>query len=190
VAYHAPDTADPLFVPTLLLDAVLTGAKGVNLWSSFRVPPPQRSARLYRALVERGVASSVSGAMLPTEHPFLYTVSATATEGTSLASVESALLEELDRVCREGITPAELARAKTQLSARLVFDDDSITNIAHQLGYFATVASVNVVAALPREIAEATLEQVAAAARLMLVPSNRTVGWFDPLPINAAPELT
>ena len=45
----------------LLLDAVLTGAKGVNLWASFRTPPPQRSARLYRALVNGGFASAVNG---------------------------------------------------------------------------------------------------------------------------------
>jgi len=67
VGYHAPSATDPAFFPLLILDAVLTGAKGLNLWSSFRVPPPQRSARLYRALVERGLASSVSGGVMPTE---------------------------------------------------------------------------------------------------------------------------
>ena len=36
VAYHAPAAADAGFFPALVLDAVLTGAKGVNLWSSFR----------------------------------------------------------------------------------------------------------------------------------------------------------
>jgi zinc protease len=179
-AFHAPATNDPLFVPALVLDAVLTGAKGVNLWSSFRGAPPQRSARLYRALVEQGIASSVSGAMLPTEQPFLYTISATATEGTALASVESATLETLDRVRREGITSTELERAKAQLRARLVFDDDSITNIAHQIGYFATVASVDVYNSLPGRIAMTTTEQVNEIARQLLVTSNRTIGWFEP----------
>ena len=42
VAFHAPGVDDPAFVPLLVLDAILTGAKGVNLWSSFRIPPPQR----------------------------------------------------------------------------------------------------------------------------------------------------
>src|SRR5438128_1964533 len=88
VGYHAPALADPRFFPLLILDAVLTGAKGLNLWSSFRVAPPQRSARLYRALVERGLASSVSGQLVPTEHPFLYTLSATVTDGAALADVE------------------------------------------------------------------------------------------------------
>jgi zinc protease len=181
VGYHAPSATDEHFVPLLILDAVLTGAKGLNLWSSFRVPAPQRSARLYRALVERGLASSVSGALMPTAQPFLYTLSATVMEGTPLASVESALLEAIDAAARDGITGQELAKAKAQLRARLVFDNDSITNIAHQLGYFETIASVDLFSTLPSRIAAVTLESAAAAARAVLQPSNRTIGWFDPL---------
>jgi zinc protease len=185
VGYHAPSATDPHFFPLLILDAVLTGAKGLNLWSSFRVPPPQRSARLYRALVERGLASSVSGALMPTEMPFLYTVSVTANDGAVLPSVEAALLEELERVRQEGITDAELAKAKAQLRARLVFDSDSVTNIAHQIGYFETIATFDVFTAAPRRIAAVTLDDVAAAARAVLPASNRTVGWFEPLPVGS-----
>jgi zinc protease len=185
VGYHAPSATDAQFFPLLILDAVLTGAKGLNLWSSFRVPPPQRSARLYRALVERGLASSVSGALMPTEQPFLYTVSVTATEGALLASVESALLEELDRVRHEGVTDAELAKAKAQLRARLVFDSDSVTNIAHQLGYYETIASADVFTTAPARIAAVTLEEVAVAARSVLPATNRTIGWFEPLPVGS-----
>jgi zinc protease len=183
LAYRAPALTDPDFFPLLVLDAVLTGAKGVNLWSSFR-NPPQRSARLYRALVDRGLASSVSGSLLPTEHPFLYTVSVTATHGAGPAQAEQALLDELDRVRREGITGAELTRARAQLRARLVFESDSVTNIAHQLGYFDTIASVDLYGALPSRIAAVTVDEVGAAARTMLSDANRTVGWFDPLPLD------
>jgi zinc protease len=179
-SYHAPAVTDANFFPLLLLDAVLTGAKGLNLWSSFRVAPPQRSARLYRSLVDRRLASSVSGSLLPTEQPFLYTVSATAMDGVPLAAVEEAALAELDRVAREGVTTAELTKAKAQLKARLVFDNDSVTNIAHQLGYFETVAAVDLVASMPLRIADVTLEQVTAASRAVLQPSNRTIGWFEP----------
>jgi zinc protease len=183
VGYHAPAIADPRFCPLLVLDAVLTGAKGVNLWSSFRMPPPQRRARLYLALVERGLASSVGGVLLPTAEPFLYTVSVTATDGTPLAAAEAALLEEIDRVRHNGVTDPELAKAKQQLKARLVFDSDSITNIAHQLGYFETIARVDTFLTLRRRIADVTLDEVAAAAAVTFNASNRTVGWFDPLPL-------
>src|SRR5207249_819793 len=112
VAFHAPAIDDPRFFPLLVADAVLTGAKGLNLWSSFRMPPAQRRARLYRALVERGLASSVGGALLPTVDPFLYSISVTVTDGTPLASAESVLLEEIEGVWRDGITAGELAKAK------------------------------------------------------------------------------
>jgi zinc protease len=180
-AFHAPAFGAPGFFPLLVLDAILTGAKGLNLWSSFRGLPPQRRARLYRALVERGLASSIGGTLLPTEHPFLYTVSITATDGTSAGEVEKVLLEELDRVRREGVTEGELAKAKAQLKARLVFDNDSVTNIAHQLGYFETIASVDRLIEAPARIAAVTLDEVAKEALSVLTSSNRTVGSFEPL---------
>jgi zinc protease len=181
VGYHAPAATDPDFFPVLVLDAVLTGAKGLNLWSSFRVPPPQRSARLYRALVERGLASYVSGSIVPTEQPFLYTVSATATDNTPLDAVEAAMLEELERVRREGITDAELKKAKAQLRARLVFESDSVTNIAHQLGYFETIGSLSVFTSAPILIDGVSAADVAAAAGRVLRPANRTIGRFEPV---------
>ncbi len=180
-AFHAPAFGHPDFFPTLVLDAALTGAKGLNLWSSFRGVPPQRRARLYRTLVERGLASSVGGALLPTEHPFLYTLSVTVTDGTPIPEVRDALLDELERVRREGIDDSELTKAKAQLKSRLVFDNDSITDIAHQLGYFATIASVDSFLEAPARIAAVTLEEVSKVAEGVLKPSNRTVGWFEPV---------
>src|SRR5258708_1328454 len=170
VGYHAPSASDPQFFPLLVLDAVLTGAKGLNLWSSFRVPPPQRSARLYKALVERGLASNVSASLLPTEHPFVYTVSATATVGTPLSTIESVPLEELDRIQHDGVNARELAKAQAQLRARLVFDNDSVTNIAHQLGYFETIANVDLFTTARARIVSVTLEQVAAACEKVFTP--------------------
>ena len=188
LAYHVPGVGAPEFCPLLVLDAVLTGAKGVNLWSNFRVPPPQRSARLYGALVDVGLASSISGSFVATADPFLYTLSATATSGTPLERVEAALVDALDRVRRGGITPAELARAKAQLHARLVFDNDSVTNIAHQLGYFETIGSAEHFTGLPPRVADVTIDAVCDVARRCLEASNRTIGWFDPVPIAAGPS--
>jgi zinc protease len=180
--FHAPAVNDAMFVPALILDAVLTGAKGVNLWTSFRVPPPQRRARLYRALVDRGLASLVFGAMLPTAEPFLYTVSVTATDGVELSRLETALADELDEVRRNGITDEELARAQRQLLAQLVFDRDSVTSIAHQLGYFETIGASDVLRRLPTLIREASTDDVSAVARHIFRPANRTIGWFEPSP--------
>jgi zinc protease len=182
VGFHAPSVHDPDFFPLLVLDAVLTGAKGVNLWASFRTPAPQRSARLYRALVNGGLASAVNGGLVATQEPFLYTISVTATEGTPLASVEDAMLAQIDAVHRHGISAHELQKAKHQLRARLVFEGDSISNIAHQLGYFETIASWRLLPSIGQRIDAVTLDAVADAAATRLRPTNRTIGWFDPRP--------
>ena len=181
LAYHAPAVADADFFPMLVLDAVLTGAKGINLWSSFRTPPPQRSARLYRALVERRLASNVGAGLLPTEHPFLYLISATAIDGVAPADVEAAATQTLEDVARTGATDREVAKAVNQLRARLVFENDSVTNIGHQLGYFQTVANVDIYKDAPARIAAVTTSDVNRVAAKYLRSDRRTVGWFNPV---------
>jgi zinc protease len=187
IGYHAPAAGDRDFFPLLVLDAILTGAKGLNLWASFRTPPPQRSARLYQALVNKGLASSVSGGLVPTAEPFLYTISATATDGTSLAALEDVTLAEIERVRAGGVTSQELRKAKNQLRARSVFESDSISNIGHQLGYFETIGSWRDYVSIPARLEAVTLDDVAAAAAARLQASNRTVGWFEPLGPGEAP---
>ena len=181
VGFHSPGVTHDDFFPLLVLDTVLTGAKGLNLWASFRTPPPQRSARLYQALVNSGLASAVNGALLPTQEPFLYTLSVTATDGVSLDRVEAVTLTEVERARANGITPQELQKAKNQLRARLVFENDSITNIAHQLGFFGTIASWQLYPTISQRIEAVTIAEVNKVAADCLKPTSRTVGRFEPI---------
>ena len=105
----------------------------------------------------------------------------TATDGTPLERVEEAAISELDRVRATGITPQELVKAKNQLRARLVFENDSITNIGHQLGFFETIASWQVYPTIGQHIDAVTLEDVGAAASERLKATSRTVGRFEPI---------
>jgi zinc protease len=88
---------------------------------------------------------------------------------------------ELEAVRANGITPDELRKAKNQLRARLVFENDSITNIAHQLGFFATIASWQVYGTLAPRIEAVTLDEVGLSASERLTPARRTVGRFEPI---------
>jgi zinc protease len=179
--YHAPAATAADFFPMLVLDAVLTGAKGLNLWSSFRVAPPQRKSRLYTALFERGLASQVNGALLATADPYLYTLSFTATEGVRLPVLEEAVLAAIEPVAAGRIDDGEVARAKRQLRARLVFEDDSVTHIAHQLGFFETVVGPGFYPRLQVCIDAVTPDQVRDVAQRRLRRNQLTVGSFQPL---------
>ena len=115
---------------------------------------------MYTSLVERSLASNVSGVLVPTAQPFLYTISMTAMQGVSLPVLESAALEALDRVREGGVTEEEAARARRQLRARFVFETDSVTNIAHQLGYFETVTGPGFFDRLQSSVARVTAAEV------------------------------
>lgn len=179
-SFHAPAFEHEDFFPLLVADAVLNGAAGLNIWSGGGVSRPQRSARLYRALVDKGLASSVSGSLMPTQHPFLYNIHAAVAEGQTLGAVEEAIVAEIDRLRSGGITPEELTKVHAQLRARFVYDGDSVTDIAHQIGYFETIASWPAFRALRSRLDAVTIERVHAAAVKYLQPSNRTIGWFEP----------
>jgi zinc protease len=179
--FHAPPFEDEAFFPMLVADAVLNGAAGLNIWSMGGVSRPQRSARLYRALVDKGLASAVSGALMPTDHPYLYSINASVAEGQTTAAVEEVVLGEIERLRTQGITPAELKKVHTQLKARFIYDADSVTDIAHQLGFFESVSSWRAYEKLRERLDAVTTEAVHAAAQKYLVASNRTIGCFEPV---------
>ena len=67
---------------------------------------------------------------------------------------------------------------RAQLRARFVYDSDSVTDIAHQLGYFETIATWQTYHELIPRLATVTLDQVNAAARRYLharQPDDRLV---------------
>ena len=179
--FHAPAFEDEDFFPLLVADAVLNGAAGLNIWSMGGVSRPQRSARLYRALVDKGLVSTVSGALMPTEHPYLYSINAGVAEGQSLSSVEGVVMGEIEKLRATGLPPAELKKVHTQLRARFVYDADSVTDIAHQLGYFETISSWRAYEKLRERLDAVTPDAVHAAASKYLAASNRTIGWFEPV---------
>ena len=179
--FHAPAFADPDFFPLLAADAMLTGASGLNIWSGGGVSTPQRSARLYRGLVNSGLASSVGGFLAPTAEPFLYQIAATVAHGQSIGAVERAVLEACERFAADGPADGELDKVRAQLRARFVYDGGSVTDLAHQLGYFATIADWRDWLTVSDRLAALTPEAVHQAVRKYLRADNRTIGIFEPV---------
>lgn len=180
IAHHAPAFTDADFAPMLVLDAILGGARGLNLWCSYRALAAQRSSRLYRALVDKGLASAVQGALMPTRDAFLHYISITAAEGVRPEEIEAAAVDAIDAVIAGGASEAEVRRAQRQLHARMVFEGDSVTNIAHQTGYFQTLGALHAYDDLPRRVAAVTPDDVQRVARARLGRAGRTVGFLRP----------
>jgi zinc protease len=180
VAYHAPAVRDDDFIPLLVLDAVLAGAESVNFWNFYWLEEASRSSRLYRSLIDKGLASTAGVCFIPTKYPGLFNITATLMEGVSQDLLETALLGEIEKIQEELLEKDELQKAKNQLLARYVYENDSVTEWGHQLGFFATIHQYEYLLDFPEMLKNVTSKDVTEVARKYLVPDNRTIGWFIP----------
>jgi zinc protease len=176
-AYHAPAARDPDFFPMVIVSTLLTGASGINLFGS---SPPNRSSRLYRALVETGLAAGVSGSLPPMLDPYLYGISAVVRSGQRLEEVEAALDAEIDRMCREPISTDELEVAIKQTQAQFAYSTESVTHQGYGIGFATIVADTDWFESFLDSLATVTVEDVHRAAQTYLPRRNRTVGHYVP----------
>jgi zinc protease len=176
-AYHAPAATGPDFFPMLVATSILTGASGMNL---FAPGPPNRSSRLYKALVETGLAAGVSGSLPAMLDPFLYDVTVTVRTGRTLGEVEAALDAEIDRIANEPIAGQELHTAIKQAQAQFAYSSESVTNQGFWLGYSSVVADTGWFESFLDHLAAVTVDDVGRVAQAYLARQNRTVGHYVP----------
>ncbi|MEH1943590.1 MAG: pitrilysin family protein [Nostoc sp.] len=164
--YPLPDIKHPDVPAIDVMDSILTGG---------------RSSRLYQALVESGLASSVSGGAAELIEPGWYEINATAAPGQELGKIGQVLQESLGKLQEQPVTTEELNRAKTQLQASYILGNQDITSQATQLGYNQTVAGdYRFIERYLAAIAKVTPTQVQEAAKTYLNPAKQTIGFFEP----------
>ena len=179
LAYHAPQASHADAAPMVVLSSVLAGASSPIAWGGAR--GLGRSSRLYRALVDGEIASSVSASYELTLDPYLFAVDATLRSGVEPARAEAAILEELERIQREGVPEDELARTKRQLHAQVVYSLEGVTNQGFALGFMDLVAhDAAAWQTFPEALQQVTADDVQRVASTYLVEHQRTVGWFIP----------
>ncbi|MHB1296793.1 MAG: M16 family metallopeptidase [Anaerolineae bacterium] len=176
ISYHTPPVSHPDYIPLVVLDAVLSGGKAMFAFGGTQA----RSARLYRALVETQLASSVGSNYHPSLDPFLLTLGATVRDGREPEEVEAALLAEIEKLRREPVEARELAVAVRQTQAQFAYSSEGVNQQGLALGYLEMVDDHRRMDGLLDEIAAVTAEDVLRVANIYLTPSNRVVGWFYP----------
>jgi zinc protease len=179
LACQAPPASDDDYFRLQVLDSALSGASGLGFFGG---GVSNKTSRLYKALVETGLAVSVSGELVPTIDPYLYSISVTVRQGSTPAAVEEALVAEVDRLLGEPVSQEELAKAKKQAKALFAYTSESITHQAIWLGLSHMVAEGTAwfEGHLDRLLG-VTAEEMRDTAQRYLKPSRRPIGWFVPL---------
>ncbi|MEQ1892672.1 MAG: pitrilysin family protein [Planctomycetota bacterium] len=140
-----------------------------------------RTSRLHRKLVlEQGLATSVSAANDSRVEAGAFWLYAECAQDADPAKLEAALHAEVARLAKEPITKAELARAQAMLVASEAFEAESVTDIAEELGEWATDADWRFAFDGCKSHLALTPAEIQAAVAKYLRPERRVVGWCVP----------
>jgi zinc protease len=165
--YHAP-AAKSEDVPALRVAEAILGAGD--------------SSRLYLRAVRLDHTAVAAGAQLITfEDPGLFLAFGAFTAPDDAAKLETAIAEEMARLGREPVAAPELARAKNQILAGLVFRLEEVDGLAGELGRSLMLRG-SATAWLDDydKIAAVTAADVQRVAAATFVPENLTVLTVPP----------
>jgi len=115
----------------------------------------------------------------------LFLLSGTPSNGRSVAELETALREQLQKLKDEPVEAAELDRVKAQLRAQKVYEQDSIFYQAMQIGVLETIGlSWREADDYHKRIQAVTPAQIMEVAKKYLVDDRLTVAELVPQPID------
>jgi zinc protease len=167
IAHKVPNGRDPDLPALDMLDAILSSGK---------------NARLYRALVDQGLALN-AGAGTDVHHDLsLHTVYAILAPGATHAQVEKALMAEIAKVKTDGVTAAEVARVKQQYIAADAYKRDGTAAIASEINEWIGVGDWTLYVTFPQKVQLVTPADVQRVAAQYLKEAQATAGWFIPVP--------
>jgi zinc protease len=166
IGYHGVAAGDPDEYVLLVIERILSGG---------------RSARLYRKLVyEQGLALQAQAGNLQARDPMLFFAWGIPQLGHTVEELKTALSAELDRLRAEPVSDRELTKAKNQLEASFLFDQENVAGIGEAIGYYDALGSYEYLNTYLDRIRKVTAEDVIRVARKHFREENRTVAILVP----------
>jgi zinc protease len=146
------------------------------------------SARLNQNLVrESQIAVDVDAGydMIQRGRHSIFVLDGTPSEGKTVADLEAAILQEIEKIKTTGVTEEELLRVKAQVIAADVYQRDSMFYQAMQIGQLETAGfSWQLLQDYPAKLQAVTAAQVQAVTQKYFNQDNMTVATLDPQPID------
>ena len=164
VAYHIPAGPHPEFPACEVLEACLT---------------TEPAGRLYKALVESKLATSVGGGANPLHDPGVIEITA-QTEPDKTEAARAAMIAVLETLRESPITAEEVERSKRQLLQNRERTLANTQQFAVGLSNWAAAGDWRLYFLHRDRLEKVTADDVNKAAAKYLVRSNRTVGVFVP----------
>jgi zinc protease len=165
VAFHAPDGANADFVPLQIAARALSDTP---------------SGRLYRALVEPGLAAQVGSEELQLKDPGMIIFYAMLPPDGDVEAVRNIMISTIDGLAANPITPEEVDRMRNQALSAVEQLMNNSQAVALQLSEWAASGDWRLFFLDRDRVRAVTPELAQAAAQHYFKPSNRTVGIYTP----------
>lgn len=170
IAYPFPNATHPDYFPLQVLESLLNGASGLSY----------KTCRLYRALVDKGLAVDVSGWAEATIDPYLYRFTIVHRPDKEPREALAALDDEIKRMQDKPAPTAEIQRAVKQARAVFAYGSENITHQAFWMGYTSMFSDYGWYTTYLKKLAKVTPGDVQRVAREYFQPKKRVVGVYLP----------
>ena len=149
-----------------LLDDLLAGGK---------------TSRLFKRMVEKDrVASGVSANSNGGRYPGWFGVQVELLQGKDRAVAEGLLFEEIERLAKEPVSAAELARVKRAAVAKTVFAREDVHSLCNEVAQAATLTGIDHLKGNLDRLLAVTAADVQRVAGKYLTKSASAVVWSVP----------
>jgi zinc protease len=138
------------------------------------------TGRLHRAIVEKGLATSVWGYERMLRDPGFASFGAQLDKGARIEPARDALLAELEGAAKAPINDAEVERARTQLLNDMDKAPLDSPGYVRWLGEFASMGDWRLFFLYRERVRKVTTADVQRIADTYLKPANRVLGMFVP----------
>ena len=149
------------------------------------------SARIETELVRRQeIAAGVGAGYSPfSRGDTLLTISGVPHQNHTIDALESAIFEQLDILKKTLATTDELEPLKAQVISSLIYQQDSISSQANQIGRFESIGLPWQLAnQIPENLDKITPEQIQKVAKKYLIRDRLTVAVLNPRPLSGKPK--
>lgn len=165
IAHKTPAGLSDDTYPIQLLSRILGGGK---------------SSRLYKKIVDKGLATSLSIWDTPFHDNGLFITYAFLTPGTDHAKVEQIILKEYENIKKNGVADKEILRVKGQIRAEQAFSRDGSYSIASNLNEAIAIGDWTYYTNFISRIDEVSPADIQRVAKAYLDEDQSTTGYFIP----------
>lgn len=166
ISYHVPQTGSDEYYALDLLESILSSG---------------RTSRLYKSIVdEKQLAIDIGTDYSNAFDPTLLSIYAIANQNVKADLLEKAILNEIDKIIKDGVSDNELQKVKNQKLMNFYHTIETINGKANMIGnYELFFGSFSKLFSAPDDYNKVTKEEIQQVAKKYFTKDNRTVGILE-----------